>query len=188
MTNATSGGVASACLPGFHFERADGNWTTLLVDGAARGYTGWSHGSNTANFTLTEAVDRNLSLHVDHVDAGPVDVAEGPDAISDASANASANASSDASSDEISAPSVPRTSVPWKLLARASIVELYVADVFLVVDSTLWRTGGRAAMTGRLARTACSTADRMRIKSVRQMTLPPWSPAPNEAQHGPMMP
>ena len=64
----------------------------------------------------------------------------------------------------------------FRLLVRASMVELYVGDVFLVVESAPWRTKGGAAMTGVVARTACA-ARRVRVESARAMTLPPWAPA-----------
>ena len=70
---------------------------------------------------------------------------------------------------------LPAAPTRFRLLVRASMVELYVGDVFLVIESAPWRTRGRAAMAGVVARTACA-ARRVRVESAREMTLPPWVP------------
>ena len=61
----------------------------------------------------------------------------------------------------------------WKLLVRASIVELYIDDVFLLIESVIWRTHGAASMTGRMAEAACGS-EHVQIDSVSQMTLREW--------------
>ena len=109
----------------------------------------------------------NLTVLVDSLGRGYTSVSNSADNLTlFDSAQAGGPAAVDRS---LSLPAGLLPAMPWKLLVRASIFELYIADVFLVVESALWRTAG-SGMTGRVARRTashCSAKQRVHDRGQR---------------------